>query len=122
MGEFATAEQIRGILLNEQDHQIDLATALGVDALVLESATVPAVKKIRKTCEIRTISRIGGTFVRFVGWWIRVLSCREFSNPSASHLCRDFPRGTTFHGIKEGIAERASVQDEKTSVAGCRRL
>jgi bacterioferritin len=32
LGEFAMAEQIRGILVNEQDHQIDLATALGVDA------------------------------------------------------------------------------------------
>jgi bacterioferritin len=29
LGEFATAEQIREILVNEQDHQIDLATALG---------------------------------------------------------------------------------------------
>ncbi len=32
LGEFAMAEQIRGILVNEQDHQIDLATALGVEA------------------------------------------------------------------------------------------
>jgi bacterioferritin len=31
LGEYAMAEQIRGILVNEQDHQIDLATALGVD-------------------------------------------------------------------------------------------
>lgn len=31
LGEFAMAEQIRGILVNEQDHQIDLAMALGVD-------------------------------------------------------------------------------------------
>jgi len=31
LGEFALAEQIRGILVNEQEHQIDLATALGVD-------------------------------------------------------------------------------------------
>jgi bacterioferritin len=29
IGEFALAEQIREILVNEQDHQIDLATALG---------------------------------------------------------------------------------------------
>jgi len=29
LGEFAMAQQIRGILVNEQDHQIDLATALG---------------------------------------------------------------------------------------------
>ena len=31
MGEFAMAEQIRQILVDEQDHQIDLATALGED-------------------------------------------------------------------------------------------
>ncbi len=32
LGEFATAEHIREILLDEQDHQIALATALGIDA------------------------------------------------------------------------------------------
>lgn len=31
IGEFAMAEQIRQILVEEQDHQIDLATALGED-------------------------------------------------------------------------------------------
>jgi len=31
LGEFALAEQIRQILMQEQDHQIDLATALGVE-------------------------------------------------------------------------------------------
>src|SRR5580698_8472728 len=31
LGEFAMAEQIRQILMQEQDHQIDLATALGID-------------------------------------------------------------------------------------------
>jgi bacterioferritin len=31
LGEYAIAEQIRGILVNEQEHQIDLATALGKD-------------------------------------------------------------------------------------------
>jgi len=29
LGEYAMAEQIRQILVQEQDHQIDLATALG---------------------------------------------------------------------------------------------
>lgn len=37
LGEFAMAEQIRGILINEQDHQIDLATALGEDVPVMEN-------------------------------------------------------------------------------------
>jgi bacterioferritin len=31
LGEFAMAEQIRNILIEEQDHQIELATALGED-------------------------------------------------------------------------------------------
>ncbi len=31
LGEFAMAEQIRQILVDEQDHQIDLSTALGED-------------------------------------------------------------------------------------------
>jgi bacterioferritin len=30
LGEYAMAEQIRQILMQEQDHQIDLATALGI--------------------------------------------------------------------------------------------
>src|SRR5271166_5999288 len=40
LGEFAMAEQIRQILINEQDHQIDLATALGED--------VPNVGELKK--------------------------------------------------------------------------
>jgi bacterioferritin len=39
LGEFAMAEQIREILVQEQDHQIDLATALGED--------VPDVSRLR---------------------------------------------------------------------------
>jgi bacterioferritin len=35
LGEFAMAEQIREILVNEQDHQIDLATALGEEVPVI---------------------------------------------------------------------------------------
>ncbi|APW59523.1 ferritin-like domain-containing protein [Paludisphaera borealis] len=31
LGEYALAEQLRSILVQEQEHQIDLATALGVD-------------------------------------------------------------------------------------------
>lgn len=31
LGEYAIAEHIRDILVEEQDHQIDLATALGID-------------------------------------------------------------------------------------------
>jgi bacterioferritin len=31
LGEFAMAEHIRQILINEQEHQIDLATALGIE-------------------------------------------------------------------------------------------
>lgn len=35
LGEFALAEQIRTILVQEQDHLISLATALGIDAPVI---------------------------------------------------------------------------------------
>jgi bacterioferritin len=38
LGEFALAEQIREILVQEQEHQIDLATALGIDVPIVESA------------------------------------------------------------------------------------
>jgi bacterioferritin len=31
LGEFAMSEHLREILINEQDHQIELATALGID-------------------------------------------------------------------------------------------
>ena len=41
LGEFAMAEQIREILVQEQDHQIDLATALGED--------VPDVSRLKVT-------------------------------------------------------------------------
>jgi bacterioferritin len=37
LGEFALAEQIRQILVEEQDLQIDLATALGEDPLDLSN-------------------------------------------------------------------------------------
>jgi bacterioferritin len=40
LGEYAMAEQIRQILVQEQEHQIDLATALGID--------VPDVSKMKK--------------------------------------------------------------------------
>jgi bacterioferritin len=39
LGEFAMAEQIREILVNEQDHQIDLATALGEDVPAIGSGS-----------------------------------------------------------------------------------
>ena len=45
LGEFAMAEQIREILVNEQDHQIDLATALGVDVPLVGSTKDPDSKK-----------------------------------------------------------------------------
>jgi bacterioferritin len=40
LGEYAMAEQIREILINEQDHQIDLATALGENVPVMGNTTV----------------------------------------------------------------------------------
>jgi bacterioferritin len=41
IGEFAMAEQIRDILVQEQDHQIDLATALGEEVPDLGEAGAP---------------------------------------------------------------------------------
>jgi len=38
LGEFALAERIRKILVDEQEHQIDLATALGQDVIELTNA------------------------------------------------------------------------------------
>ena len=43
LGEFAMAEQIREILVQEQDHQIDLATALGEE--------VPDVSRLNASAE-----------------------------------------------------------------------
>jgi bacterioferritin len=42
IGEFAMAEQIRQILVEEQDHQIDLATALGEEVPDLSRAEAKA--------------------------------------------------------------------------------
>jgi bacterioferritin len=45
LGEYAMAEQIRQILVDEQDHQIDLASALGEDVPDLtKPRPAPAVK------------------------------------------------------------------------------
>ena len=41
LGEYAMAEEIRKILAQEQEHQIDLATALGIDVPVI---TTPELK------------------------------------------------------------------------------
>jgi len=46
LGEYALAEQIRTILVQEQDHQIDLATALGVD--VPDVSAGPKARSLRK--------------------------------------------------------------------------
>jgi bacterioferritin len=45
LGEFAMAEQIRKILVNEQDHQIDLATALGVNVPIIGNKKDATAKK-----------------------------------------------------------------------------
>lgn len=39
MGEFALSEVLRGIIVQEQEHAIDLSSALGVDALRAEAPT-----------------------------------------------------------------------------------
>jgi bacterioferritin len=47
LGEFAMAEQIRQILVQEQDHQIDLATALGEDIPDVSSGRKGRLRKAR---------------------------------------------------------------------------
>jgi bacterioferritin len=42
LGEYATAEHIREILLQEQDHQISLATALGIEVPDLSEPSKPS--------------------------------------------------------------------------------
>src|SRR5690349_20480469 len=42
LGEYAMAEQIREVLIDEQDHQIDLATALGIE---VPDVNTPQAKK-----------------------------------------------------------------------------
>ncbi len=44
LGEYATAELIREILIQEQDHQIALATALGIDVPDVSNRAKPAKK------------------------------------------------------------------------------
>jgi hypothetical protein len=46
IGEYAMAEQIRQILMQEQDHQIDLATALGIE--VPDVSGGPQARTLRK--------------------------------------------------------------------------
>ena len=45
LGEYSMAEQVRQILVQEQDHQIDLATALGEDVPDVGIATESAARK-----------------------------------------------------------------------------
>ncbi len=45
LGEFAMAEHLREILMDEQDHQIDLATALGIDVPRSDDAGESAAEK-----------------------------------------------------------------------------
>jgi bacterioferritin len=47
LGEYAMAEQIRQILMQEQDHQIDLATALGEE--VPDVSGGPKARKLHKS-------------------------------------------------------------------------
>ena len=54
LGEYALAEHIREILVQEQEHQIDLATALGVD---VPDVTKPEERSAnwRKTMSVRAV-------------------------------------------------------------------
>ena len=45
LGEYAMAEDIREILRQEQEHQIDLATALGIDVPDVSKPDAPGKKR-----------------------------------------------------------------------------
>ncbi len=55
LGEYALAEQIRDILVQEQEHQIDLATALGVD---VPDVTKPDERGVSQGCASRPWARL----------------------------------------------------------------
>ena len=57
LGEYALAEQIRAILVQEQEHQIDLATALGVDVPDVTRAPKRARSQADVTAAPRRIPR-----------------------------------------------------------------
>jgi bacterioferritin len=48
LGEYALAEHIRDILVQEQDHQVALATALGIEIPNVTSLDAPAAEKAGK--------------------------------------------------------------------------
>ena len=51
MGEFALSEILRQIIVQEQDHEIDLSDALGIDVPLLQDI---AEKPSRKTLQRQT--------------------------------------------------------------------
>src|SRR5438477_11014073 len=59
LGEYAMAEQIRQNLMQAQDHQIDLATALG-EAVPDVSGGRKARTRAKRRCLQPTVSRQGG--------------------------------------------------------------
>src|SRR5260370_30216956 len=61
LGEYAMAEQIRQILTQEHDHQIGLATALGIE--VLDVSNGPQRRSLYKRSQ-RSCSRISGSSAR----------------------------------------------------------
>jgi bacterioferritin (cytochrome b1) len=60
LGEYALAEDLRQILVEEQDHQISLATALGIDVPAEglgrqsgKATQIAEVKQVRSAAEVR---------------------------------------------------------------------
>jgi bacterioferritin len=56
MGEFALAEHLREILMQEQDHQIDLATALGIEVPHCDDAAGPPAARSSDTGRKRALA------------------------------------------------------------------
>jgi bacterioferritin len=57
MGEFALSEVLRGIIVQEQDHEIDLCSALGVDVPPLRAAAPEAKTKAASPARKRGAGR-----------------------------------------------------------------
>jgi bacterioferritin len=73
LGEYAMAEQIRQILVEEQDHQIDLATALGEDVPDLNARR----KNRSQVSRSRRISVLGFTAVSIAAQPLRPVDFGE---------------------------------------------
>ena len=87
LGEYAIAEHLRGILVQEQDHQIALANALGVQTPNVQATIETQVEMPLVTQKVEAISR-NDIMANAVGAEIRRASERDVSH-SGGHAMAD---------------------------------